>query len=168
MILLFFAACSGGPSDSANPDASEECGDLDGAGTDTGNLPNVLGSWTSTLNVTDDLDGCAAENLGPGTEDWVGAFTMDGRVPDALYIEFLNAEERYWGAMDRNGGVTFTGEHVHSAGTLYVQLGGLVYRDQGLDRDVIDGAAFMGLDADGDKVIDCPVKGAWKAIKSGL
>ena len=26
-----------------------ECGDLDGDGTDTGNLPNVLGSWTVTL-----------------------------------------------------------------------------------------------------------------------
>ncbi len=167
MTLLLLLACTSPTVDSGET-ASAECGDPDGSGTDTGDLPNVLGGWTSTFGQEWYDDDCATDNLDAESEDWIGAFTMDGRAPDALYLEFMNTDERYWGAMDRNGGVSFSGRHTHSAGELQVQLGGLVYHDQGLDRDVIEGFAFLGLDTNGDQVIDCRGKGTWKALKSGL
>lgn len=167
MILALLLGCAGEPGDDTGP-AEDVCGDPDGSGTDTGDIPNVLGAWTSTFAQNFYDDDCSTGNLNEDSEGWIGAFTLDGRAPDALYLEFNSADERYWGAMDRHGGVTFAGQHTHSEGTLHVQLGGLVYRDQYQDRDVIDGAAFLGLDTDGDGAIDCRAKGSWKAFKSGL
>jgi hypothetical protein len=167
MILALLLACTGSPTVETGADASA-CGDPDGAGTDTGDLPNVLGAWTSTFAQNYYDDDCSTGNLSESSETWLGAFTLDGRAPDALRLSFNSADERYDGAMDPYGGVTFGGRHPHADGTLHVQLGGLVYRDQYQDRDVIDGTAFLGLDVDGDDVIDCRAKGSWKAFKSGL
>jgi hypothetical protein len=167
-LLLVLLGCSGATIDDSSSGESE-CGDPDGFGTDTGDIPNLLGSWTSTFAQNFYDDDCSTENLDSGTETWIGAMTIDGRAPDALYMEFGTlADERYWGATDQNGGITLSGVHAHSEGALHAQFGGLVYHDKYLDRDVIDGAVFLGLDSDEDGTIDCRAKGSWKAIKSGL
>lgn len=169
MTLLLLLACTGAPADDTSGASDDVCGDVDGPGTDTGNLPNVLGGWTSTFATAYFDEGCSIENLNRESEDWIGAFTLDGRAPDALFLEFTSLPgERYWGVMDPYGGVSFSGQHAHTAGTLYVQFGGMVFHDQNLDRDVIDGSVFMGLDMDGNGEIECPFKASWKAIKSGL
>ncbi|MDP2316202.1 MAG: hypothetical protein Q8P41_25110 [Pseudomonadota bacterium] len=165
-ILLALLACTGAPTDTGA--TASECGDPDGFGTDTGDIPNVLGNWTSQFALNFYDDDCSTENLDADSESWIGSFELDGRAPDALYMSFGSSAERYWGAMDQNGGMTLAGQHVHPEGTLYAQFGGLVYRDQYQDRDVIDGSAFLGLDVDADGVIDCRAKGSWKAYKSGL
>jgi hypothetical protein len=166
LVLLGLLACAGPSGDSAAPSA--ECGDIDGAGTDTGDVPNVLGNWTSSFAQNFYDDDCSTGNLDETSESWIGSFELDGRAPDALYLTFGRTDERYWGAMDKNGGISLSGQHVHSEGTLYAQFGGLVYHDQYQDRDTIDGSAFLGLDTDGDGNIDCRAKGSWKAYKSGL
>ena len=166
-LLSLLLACAGGADDTGSA-ADDACGDIDGAGTDTGNVPNVLGNWTSTFGQNFYDDDCSATSLSASSETWIGSFTVDGRAPDALYLEFGDDGERFWGAMDSQGGITFAGAHAHEAGTLHVQFGGLVYEDATLGRDIVDGAAFLGLDADGDGTIDCRAKGSWKAIKSGL
>lgn len=165
--LLLLVSCTAGSGDTAG--TASTCGDPDGFGTDTGDLPNMLGNWTTATFATSYYDDdCSTDNLDAESEDWIGAFEIDGRAPDALYLQFLNAPERFWGAMDQNGGITFSAAHAHSAGTLYVQLGGLVYHDKYQDRDTIDGFAFLGLDTDNDGTIDCRGKADWKAYKSGF
>ena len=166
-LFALLLACSG-PAADDTAGAASACGDPDGFGTDTGDIPNVLGGWTSTFAQNFYDDDCTAENLDADSEDWIGAFSVDGRAPDALYLEFNSAEGRFWGAMDQNGGISFTGTHENPAGMLSVQFGGLVYNDQYQERDVIDGAAFLGLDTDSNGTIDCRAKGSWKAFKSGL
>ena len=166
-LMLLFLACTGAEDDTASEEAAE-CGDPDGFGTDTGNLPSVLGNWTSTFAQNFYDDDCSTDNLDAGSESWIGSFELDGRAPDALYMTFGRTPERYWGAMDQNGGITLSGQHEHPEGTLYAQFGGLVYHEQYQDRDMIDGSAFLGLDTDGDGEIDCRAKGSWKAFKSGL
>ncbi len=161
------AGCTGRNADDTS--SGSACGDPDGFGTDTGDIPAVLGNWTSTWAQLYFDDGCSTENLDRDTEGWIGSLEMDGRAPDALYMRFGTApDDRFWGAMDLNGGITLSGTHTHTEGTLYAQFGGLVYHDQYLDRDVIDGSGILGLDTDADKAIDCVVKASWKAIKSGL
>jgi hypothetical protein len=63
--------------------------------------------------------------------------------------------------------VTFSGTHVLSQGTVYAQFGGFAYHDPLRDKDTIVGSAYLGLDTDGDKVIDCYARGSWTAFKSG-
>lgn len=165
-LVALLTACAG-PGGETGAEAAE-CGDPDGFGTDTGDVPNVLGNWTSSFAQNFYDDDCTAAGFNASSEDWIGSFELDGRAPDALYMSFGSTDERYWGAMDQSGGITLAGQHVHAEGTIYAQFGGLVYHDQYQDRDTIDGAGFLGLDVDGDGKIDCRAKGSWKAYKSGL
>lgn len=159
--------CGGTPDDSGAV-AGDECGDVDGDGTDTGNVPDLAGSWSTSFAQDFYDDSCSASDLSQTSETWIAAMQVQGSVP-SLAMQFGvsgSSDERFYGMVDRNGGVTFAGTHAHPSGTLYTQFGGLVYHDQYLDHDVIDGSAFLGLDADGDGVIDCAAKGSWRAIKS--
>ena len=85
-ILLLSTGC--GPNkDTASDTAS--CSDLDGAGTDTGNLPGVLGRWTVTFGSNNFTDGCGLADFDNTSENWLnGAMEIRGRVPDALYAVF--------------------------------------------------------------------------------
>ena len=54
-LLLVTASCGKGDDDSSN-DASasagmtaEECGDIDGNGGDSGDVPNILGAWNASF-----------------------------------------------------------------------------------------------------------------------
>lgn len=147
--------------------AEPACGDVDGDGGDTGDVPNVLGTWSATFYYDTFYDSCTA--IDDQSElDWIGSLNVMGTVPDAIYTTIgTNETERFWGAVDRNGGITFTGQHEHVAGTMYANFSGLVYHDQGLDRTVINGYAFLGLDVDGDTLVDCTGGGHWSAKKSG-
>lgn len=166
MIAMVLVGCAAGPDDSVN-DASS-CGDVDGEGTDTGNVPDMAGSWTTSFGQESYTDTCSASDLSQTSETWIGAMQVSGSVPSlAMYFGTERTDEMYYGMVDRNGGVTFSGTHDHPSGTLYAQFGGLAYHDQYLDRDVVDGNAFLGLDADGDGLIDCAARGSWVARKSG-
>lgn len=170
-ILLFSLLMSCGGKDDSATSTTSTCGDPDGSGTDTGNIPDLSGDWTSSFALEYYTDTCTAENFNQTSETWIGSLTVGGSAPDDLYIYFdstvTSDTEYFFGAVDRHGGVSFSGPHAHAAGTVYAQFGGLVYHDQYLDRDVIEGSAFLGLDVDDDGLIDCYAKGSWTARKSG-
>jgi hypothetical protein len=170
LLLPLLAGCSSDATDST-ADLGDACGDIDGPGTDTGDVPNVAGSWTSQFATNYYDDDCTAANLSATSETWIGAFTVSGAVPDAVYVYWGPRDnptsERFWGAMDPRGGLSFSGLRDHPAGTLHTQFGGLVYDDPVAGRTVIRGSAFLGLDADGDGLIDCSARGSWNAFKSG-
>lgn len=139
--------------------------------------PNLLGAWTSTFgtNYYDTI--CNVAGFSQTSETWInGAITVDGSAPNNLYmyfdIEQADDTELFYGAIDKNGGVSFAGTHDHPEGTLYAQFGGLAYHDDLLDNEVIVGSAFLGMDvADGgepDGVIDCYARGSWNVRKSGM
>lgn len=166
--LLLLLACGKGGDDSGATVDGEACGDPDASGTDTGNIPDLNGDWTSMFAQDFFEEACSADNLTQTSETWIGSFQVSGSYVNGFQLLFGdNPDERFLGALDPFGGVTFTGIHQHSAGAMYANFSGLVYHDQYTDRDVIEGAATLGLDADGDARIDCLAKGSWKAFKSG-
>jgi hypothetical protein len=167
VVLLW--ACTGEEDSGDTSSSADVCGDLDGNGGDTGNIPNVLGSWTTSLAAAYWVDNCTVSDFDETSEqDWIGAFTIKGSIPYSMSASFNNnPDENFSAAMDVRGGFTMTGTHAHDAGTLYANFSGLVYT--GLDgRDNIDGNAFLGLDVDADTVIDCYALSSWSANKSGL
>ena len=170
LLLLFLGAACAGPKDDSTTAATDACGDVDGPGTDTGNIPNLLGFWSSSYGAEFYDDGtCAVENLTRDSESWIGSFEVVGSPSSSFYLTFSDRpDEKYWGALDPNGGVTFTGSHDHSAGTLYASFGGLAFHDQYQDRDNIVGSSVFGMDTNQDAIIDCTVKGSWNAYKSGV
>lgn len=169
LLLLTLFGCGG--SDGESGDDAVSCGDIDGPGTDSGDLPDVLANWSVTY-ASDYYDSiCSAPSLDRDSEGWLNSFYILGRAPDALYVYFgtqgAEESERFIGAMDPYGGITITGRYAHTAGTLHAQFGGLLYHDPNLDRDVIQGASTFGLDADGDDGIDCLIRASWTAYKAG-
>ncbi len=163
--FLILFACDGASGTGA--DSAVDCGDPDGGGGDTGDIPSVAGAWTSSFAVAYWDDNCTAPDFDEDTEDWIGAFTVTG-VFGGYSAEFHDfPDDRFEAAMDRRGGFTMTGEHVHEAGLIYANFSGLVYTDAS-ERSGIDGAAFLGLDVDADTVIDCYARASWSANKSGL
>jgi len=144
-----------------------ECGDLDGDGTDTGDLPDVLGSWTVTFGkwyFTDASCGLDDSEL----KDWInGSMKIKGRAPDGLYAVFGNSEERFYGLEASHGGVVFSGQHESALyGTIRASVGGHTYKDVYRDRIVMEGFGFVGVDSTGDGEIDCPARGDFTALKS--
>ncbi len=166
-LLLLATGCGSGPDDSTDTSA---CGDLDGTGSDTGNLPGVLGRWTVSFGTNNYTDGCGVADFDNTSEDWLlGAMEVRGRVPDALYAVFDDEEERFYGLQAANGGIVFSGTHEDDRhGTMWTSMGGLVYLDTYRDRTVIEGFGFIGLDTLGDGEIDCYARGDFEAFKSGF
>jgi len=159
------SGASSGPS-------TDECGDIDGAGGDTGDVPNILGAWTATFG-TNQYNGGACSVDGLEAEDmkaWMdGIMQIDGRVPDQLFVTFNNHEDRFFGLENQNGGTVFTGIKEFGGHTLYVSVGGLLYTQPAVDRDEIRGYGYIGVDLDGaDGVIDCWLQGDFRAIRSGV
>lgn len=167
--LLAFAlllGCNGNHDESGA--TGSECGDVDGDGSDTGDIPDLAGSWSITFGSNFFDDNCSASSLSQTSETWISAMQVQGSVPSlSMYFGTERGDEIFYGMVDRNGGVTLSGTHAHAAGTMYAQFGGLAYHDQYQDRDVIDGSAFLGLDTDYDGTIDCTAKASWIAFKSG-
>lgn len=164
-------SCGGGE-DSAptEPTASSDCGDVDGNGGDTGNVPAVLGSWNVSFGeeqysaIECSYEGLTQEDL----EFMDGAMTIDGRVPDRLYAEFSLDGNRYFGLQSETGGIVFSGQKDYRGYTLHISFGGLVYESPLVDnRAEIRGYGYIGVDGDGDNAIDCFLQGTFRATRSG-
>jgi len=171
-LAIWFGPLSCGGGDTADSSGtSAECGDLDGPdGTDTGNLPDLLGSWTTVFATEWFEETCGIADLDQGTEGWIsgGALHVEGRVPHELWATFTAEEDEvFWGLESSHGGVVFSGIHEHSGGTMHVAFGGLAYFDIYRDKNVIEGLAYMGMDTNDDGEIDCDARGNFTAYKSG-
>jgi hypothetical protein len=167
------AACGGdtkSAADSSGGDA-ESCGDIDGEGGDTGDVPNILGAWTTSYGTNRFDDGvCSIPGLSSDeiSDVMAGVLKIEGRVPDAVYATLNNGDDRFYGLVNSQGGVVFTGSVEKAGHTLYVSFGGLLYRQPQTDRDELRGFSYIGVDLDGaDSVIDCWVQGDWRATRSG-
>lgn len=166
LILIALLGCNRG-GDSADTGPSDECGDVDGP---DGEVPNVLGNWTADFGRTLFKDFCGIEDLSSG-----GAFPMDGameingRVPDNIYVtlDSLGEEDRFFGLVNADGGITFAGEYTDRHGTWHIAIGGITFYDAYRERTVIEGFGWAGLeDADGN-LGGCEVRGEYSAMKSG-
>lgn len=176
-LTLGLSGCGKDDEDDSSGSASgsgpslDECGDVDGSGGDTGDVPNILGAWTASFaSQVYDGGGCSV----PGLEDTDmramldGVMLVDGRVPDQLFVTFNNSEDRFFGVENLQGGVTFTGNKTFGTHDLYLSLGGLLFTQPQLERDEIRGYGFIGVDLDGaDGSIDCWLQGDFLAIRSG-
>jgi hypothetical protein len=168
-LMLGLLGCSGDGADSSVSD-STECGDLDGSGSDTGDLPNILGNWTSTFGNQLDFETCGITGLKPSDMDWIdgSAFSIDGTPPSGLYAEFTRTEgERFYGIESSHGGVVFSGIHTEQGYDMHVSFGGLLFSNELTGRTEVRGHAYMGVDSTGDGVIDCGLQGDFTAFKSG-
>jgi len=167
LLFVGLLSCGDGGANDTGP-FDPECGDLDGIGTDTGNLPNIIGSWTVTVGKWYFKEDCGLSD--DELTGWInGAMDVKGRVPDSLYAQFDDEGERFHGIESGHGGVVFSGIHNSDEyGELSVALGGLLYTDVYRDKIVIEGFAFIGIDSTGDGEIDCPARGDFEAFKSSL
>lgn len=165
--LLALVSCETPDSSSGAPAAA--CGDPDGSGGDTGDLPSFTGTWNTALANEYWDDNCTAADFDQNSEQyWTTSMEVSGSAPDGLKSEMGgNPDELFLGKVDRYGGFTMSGRHDHGAGDLYAQFGGLTYRDESLGFDAIRGSAFFGLDVEPpDGSIDCYARASWHAYKS--
>ena len=164
-----FACADRRAGDDSVGELPNECGDIDGDGGDTGNVPNILGSWTATMGAKHFEETCGLAGLSKGADTVVhGAMEIKGRVPDQLYLVFdEDSGERFFGLEAATGGVTFSGVHTSNDVDMHLAVGGLVYDDLYRGRTYSEGFAFIGVDLDLDGNIDCSAKGEWTAAKSG-
>lgn len=171
---LFFVALAlaGGCRDDSSVESTAEedlCGDLDGNGGDTGDIPNILGNWTSDFGASLFESDCGIPDFNSGSDAWLdGAMEVRGSVPNQLYAVFDDSGERFFGLVSGNGGVNFSGVHEDSqVGTMHAAFGGLAYYDVYRERTYIEGFVFLGIDTNADGNIDCSARGEWTASKSG-
>ena len=89
--VLLALGCSGG-----QDSGDEECfsGDIDGIGTDTGNIPQLYGNWTTTFGSRSFHDECNIEGLDRPDFDWLngGAMEIGGRIDD-VEVTFAGAPD---------------------------------------------------------------------------
>lgn len=166
--LMASVGCNG-KSDTAS-DAL--CGDLDGPdGADTGNLPNILGTWTSSFGTELFVEDCAIGGMKQEDMDWIngGAMEVRGTVPHEFYATFDRADdELYWGVMNQYGGVVFTGVHMHDGYEMQVSFGGQFYENAYQERVKIEGFAYMAVDSSGDGEFDCRLNGDFVGNQSAF
>ncbi|MCB9795733.1 MAG: hypothetical protein H6741_23815 [Alphaproteobacteria bacterium] len=170
LLLSSLVACGGKDEEDTSTSEADICGDIDGDGTDTGDVPNILGNWTADFGWNSFQTDCGIEGFSNGGDVFLdGAMEVRGRVPNSLYVVFdsVGDEDRFFGLVSNGGGVSFSGVHEDHVGTMHVAFGGLVYFSPQRNRTFIDGFGFVGLDTDGDGVIDCSGRGEWQASKSG-
>ncbi len=168
-LFCLSTGCSSGGADSSDSGLGI-CGDIDGDGTDTGNIPNILGLWTASFGTNNFTENCGLSGFSDSSESWLnGTMEIKGRVPDGLYAIFDDEEERFHGLESAHGGLVLSGTHTHAQfGTMWVSMGGLIYDDAYRGRVVIEGFGFLGLDTMGDGEIDCYARGDFEAFKSGV
>ena len=152
-------------------DSGDECftGDIDGIGTDTGNIPQLYGSWTTTFASRSFYDECDIEGLGRNDFDWLksGAMEIGGRVDD-VDVTFAGASEANFKAtMSSFGGVTISGRHIFRGQELHIAMGGLLFENTQLNLTELEGHVYMGIDTNGDGSVDCGIMGDFNAKSSG-
>lgn len=154
-----------------NRDSAEDCfaGDIDGIGTDTGNIPQLYGSWTTTFASRSFYDECDIEGLGRNEFDWLsgGAMEIGGRVDD-VDVTFAGASEANLKAtMSSFGAVTISGRYTFRGQELHIAMGGLLFENTQLDLTELEGHVYMGIDTNGDGSVDCGIMGDFNAKSSG-
>lgn len=159
--------CAGSP-DCDETDTDEDTGYPD---TDTTINPwDALGTWTTTWGYELFNESCGIPDLTPSSETWINNATMyvDGTPPTDLVAHFGSDEDEVFdGVVTEAGGIVFTGLHHRRDGyTAHVSFGGLLRYDAYLQRDVIEGFLYMGLDLTGDGNIECEAQGEFTARKS--
>ncbi len=171
--ILFgvLAGCNNDDDSSSDPgDGCDcSCGDVDGSGGDSGDMPNLLGAWTSSFGDQRFFENCHIEDLHSDSERWINSvLTIAGQPLANLEGRFEDEEEeRFYGVVSGYGGVAFAGTHSRSDGHLMkMGLGGLLYSDEYRDYDVIEGFVYLGVDLGADGAIDCEARGDWSAKES--
>lgn len=164
--LLVLTACGGG-AESTAPPATTACGDVDGSGGDTGDVPDVLGAWTASFASSLSEDGCAlsgtlTENFGFLNQP----FDIAGAAPYSLRLEPSGLDDTFYGNESATGGLVFSGQTDASQGLLNIAFGGLLYTDPYTGRTMWEGMVFLGVDQNKDGGIDCTIRGDWTAIRS--
>ncbi|MFT7519328.1 MAG: hypothetical protein ACI9MC_001468 [Kiritimatiellia bacterium] len=166
LLALLTSGCNG--DSETDPSYDGDCGDPDGSGGDTGDVPSLLGSWTSNYGLSF-LDGnCPSDQIPSASLDFMEQpFEVEGSVPSAVVMTFAKDPDlRLTGTVSPGGAWAMSGTIERGQTTLYVALGGLLYSDQS-GRTHWDGAVFVGGDLNGDNIIDCDFRGDWRARKSG-
>lgn len=165
---LLLTACFGGRDDTGTG-LDPRCGDVDGDGTDTGDVPNVLGTWSASAAATWFEESCGAGGLDTSSLSFIdGPIEIEGYVPDGLrLIPDGDRDNKLYGMESPHGGLVYTGVRDSAWGTMHVAVSGLAYADPRLDRAVWDGSVFVGVDVDDDGSIDCDVIADFRALKSG-
>ena len=165
-LTLLLVACSGDGDSGVGDDI--DCGDPDGNGGDTGDVPSLIGEWTGSYGQVLIDNNCPPEQVPTETLDFLKQpFSLDGAVPAAIRITFDdNPDLRLRGPAAPSGGLATSGAIEQSQATLYTAIGGMVYEDS-TGRVRWDGAVFIGADLNGDTFIDCDIRTDWKARKSG-
>jgi hypothetical protein len=172
LLLGLATSCLGGKDETGDqPEDDCNCGDPDGDGSDTGDIPGMWGEWTTTFGYQLFHETCGITDLTPESENWINnsAMTIGGYGPDGWYAYFDdNDDEMYYGVVSSHGSVSFSGRHMRRDGyEAHVAFGGLVFYDEYRGRDVIEGFGYMGIDLTGDGNIECEARGEFTARKSG-
>ena len=164
LVALAFG-CSGGQ-DSGDEDCFS--GDIDGLGTDTGNIPQLYGNWTTTFGGRSFHDECNIEGLDRSDFDWLngGAMEIGGRLDD-VEVTFAGAADADLKAtMSSFGGVTISGRYMFRGQELHIAMGGLLFENSQLSITELEGHAYMGIDLNDDGSIDCGIMGDFNARQS--
>ena len=136
--------CSSGQ-DSGGDDCFS--GDIDGLGTDTGNIPQLYGNWTTTFGARSFHDECNIEGLDRSDFDWLngGAMEIGGRLDD-VEVTFAGAQDADLKAtMSSFGGVTISGRYTFRGEELHIAMGGLLFENSQLSITELEGHATWGL-----------------------
>ena len=106
-ILLFLLGCKGSDIDSA---VCPSLGDIDGPGTDTGNIPDMYGNWTTTFGTRAFYNDCNVANFSLDAMEWINGAAMEVAAvfPTATFT--LN-EGVFQGMVSDYGGVTLLDFH---------------------------------------------------------
>ncbi len=164
MMALWMLGCGSGA------DSGEDCfnGDIDGLGSDTGNIPALYGSFTTTFASRTFHDECGIEGLGRNDFDWLsgGAMEIGGRLDD-VDVTFAGAQgSELKATMSSFGAVTISGRHTFRGQELHIAIGGLLFENVQLGLTELEGQVYMGIDTTGDGYVNCGVMGDFNAKKS--
>jgi hypothetical protein len=109
------------------------------------------------------------DDFGVASETWLStSLTIEGRLPDSLYIDIDDTSTRLYGQVDADDRLIFGGiRQDPDHGPMVVSFGGVILDDLDLGRKRIDGYAFIGLDVLGDGELDCYARADLQALKSG-
>ena len=170
LFIAFLVACGGADDTGPTEIIVSTCGDIDGYdGGDTGNIPNVVGNWTSAFaySITDDDCGLPVQ-LDDAFPFLNSPFEVAGAAPAGLRLEF-NDKNIDWlhGIESATGGIVFSGTGDSNYGNLHIAVSGLLFEDVDLGRPTIEGMVIIAIDTDKSGTIDCTAKGDWRAIYSG-
>lgn len=164
-LLLLLFACAGKSVDTADCTVTA---DIDGIGSDTGNLPDLFGNYSTTFGSRASYDECGVEDISITDLDWIspGAMSIGGRIDD-VEVSFAGAPDADLTAiMSEHGSVAISGRFDFRGQELHIALGGLLFENVQTERVEIEGYGFLGMDTNNDGSIDCGLSGDFNAKRS--